>query len=172
MFLSPVLAALAAQLVFAPPNLLHPRATSVSVNVGTTYQTMDGFGFSQAFGRANDLYNLPSTQRTYALGLLFSTTAGAGFIILRNRIGSGGVGDSIEPVGTASLTASPRYAWDGNDTNQVWASQQAKNYDVTTFYADAWSAPGFMKTNDDGSDGGYLCGVTGETCSTGSWLQA
>lgn len=160
-FISLVLAALAAQLVLAAANLLHPRVTSVSVNIGTTYQTMDGFGFSQAFGRANDLHNLPSTQRSYALDLLFSTTAGADFTILRNRIGSGGVGDSIEPVGPASPTASPTYVWDGNDTNQVWVSHQARNYGVTAFYVDAWSTPGFMETNDDDSDGGYLCGVTG-----------
>jgi len=55
---------------------------AINVNVGTTYQTMDGFGFSQAFGRANDLYNLPATQRTHALDLLFSPTAGAGFTIV------------------------------------------------------------------------------------------
>jgi O-glycosyl hydrolase len=171
MLLSPILAALGSQLAFAGP-MLNPRATSVTVNVGTTYQTMDGFGFSQAFGRTNDLYNLPSTQRSYALDLLFSTTAGAGFSILRVRIGSGGAGDSIEPTAPASPTATPAYAWDGNDTNQVWVAQQAKTYGVSTFYADAWSAPGFMKTNDDQDNGGYLCGVTGETCSSGSWLQA
>jgi hypothetical protein len=50
----------------------------LQVNLGTTYQTMNGFGFSQAFGRANDLYNLPSTQRSNALDLLFSPTKGAG----------------------------------------------------------------------------------------------
>lgn len=171
MLLSPILAALGAKLVFAAPNL-KPRATSVTVNIGTTYQTMDGFGFSQAFGRANELYHLPTTQRTYALDLLFSTTAGAGFTILRNRIGSGGVGDSIEPTAPASPSATASYVWDGNDTSQVWVSQQAKSYGVTTFYADAWSAPGFMKTNDDEADGGYLCGVTSETCPSGNWMQA
>ena len=154
------------------PNFLSARATSVTVNLAQTYQTMDGFGFSQAFGRANDLYNLPSAQRTKALDLLFSTTTGAGMTILRNRIGSGGVGDSIEPTAPASPSATPTYVWDGNDTSQVWVSQQAKSYGVTTFYADAWSAPGFMKTNDNQDNGGYLCGVTGETCSSGSWLQA
>jgi O-glycosyl hydrolase len=171
MLLSPILAALGAKMVLAVPTL-NTRATSVSVDVGTTYQTMDGFGFSQAFGRANDLYNLPSTQRTYALYLLFSTTAGAGFSILRVRIGSGGASDSIEPTAPANPTATPAYAWDGNDTNQVWVAQQAKTYGVSMFYADAWSAPGFMKTNDDQNNGCYLCGVTGETCSSGSWLQA
>ena len=36
----------------------------------------------------------------------------------------------------------------------------------------AWSAPAFMETNGAVGNGGYLCGVTGETCSSGSWIQA
>ena len=62
--------------------------------------------------------------------------------------------------------------WDGSDGEQVWLSQQAASYGVTTIYADAWSAPAFMKTNGAVANGGYLCGVTGETCSSGSWIQA
>lgn len=145
---------------------------AINVNVGTTYQTMDGFGFSQAFGRANDLYNLPTTQRSHALDLLFSPTAGAGFTILRNRIGSGGSGDSIEPTSPGSPSGTPKYVWDGSDSHQVWVSQQAKAYGVTRFYANAWSAPGFMKTNGKETNGGYLCGMTGESCSSGDWMQA
>jgi hypothetical protein len=34
---------------------LKPRVTSFTVNAGTNYQKIDGFGFSQAFGRPNDL---------------------------------------------------------------------------------------------------------------------
>jgi hypothetical protein len=74
------------------------RATGITVNLDQSYQTMDGFGFSQAFGRASDLYNLEGSLRTYALDLLFNTTTGAGMTILRNRVGSGGTGDSIEPT--------------------------------------------------------------------------
>lgn len=109
MLSSTILLALGSQVVSA----------AINVNVGTTYQTMDGFGFSQAFGRANDLYNLPSAQRTHALDLLFSPTAGAGFTILRNRIGSGGSGDSIEPTNPGSPSGTPKYVWDGSDTHQV-----------------------------------------------------
>jgi O-glycosyl hydrolase len=104
----------------AAPGLgIFPRANTITVDATQQYQTMDGFGFSQAFGRANDLYNLPSTQRTHALDLLFSTTNGAGMTILRNRIGSGGSGDSIEPNSPGSPSANPTYTWDGSDTHQV-----------------------------------------------------
>ncbi|KAF8289101.1 glycoside hydrolase [Clavulina sp. PMI_390] len=106
------------------------------------------------------------------LDLLFNTTTGAGLTILRNRIGSGGVGDSIEPVGPSSPSGTANYTWDGVDAGQVWFSTKAMSYGVKTFYADAWSAPGFMKTNGADSNGGYLCGVTGETCSSGDWRQA
>ncbi|KAH6675968.1 glycoside hydrolase superfamily [Halenospora varia] len=147
-------------------------SAAINVNVGTKYQTMDGFGFSEAFGRANDLYNLPSTQRTHALDLLFSPTAGAGFTILRNRIGSGGSGDSIEPTSPGSPSGTPKYVWDGSEGHQVWVSQQALTYGVTRFYTNAWSAPGFMKTNGKDTNGGYLCGVSGQSCSSGNWMPA
>jgi O-glycosyl hydrolase len=29
-----------------------------------------------------------------------------------------------------------------------------------------------MKTNGNEKNGGYLCGVTGKTCSSGDWRQA
>ena len=62
--------------------------------------------------------------------------------------------------------------WDRNDSNQVWLAQQAQAYGVETFYADAWSAPGFMKTNGRDDQGGWLCGVAGKTCSSGNWINA
>lgn len=147
------------------------NALTATINTGQTYQTMDGFGFSQAFGRANDLYNLNSSQRQYALDLLFSPTKGAGMTILRNRIGSGS-SDSIEPTSPGSPNATPQYKALGTDSNQVWVTQQAVRYGVKTVYADAWSAPGFMKTNNDQANGGYLCGVRNTNCASGNWMQA
>ena len=54
----------------------------------------------------------------------------------------------------------------------MWFSKQAISYGVKTIYADAWSAPGFMKTNCNEANGGYLCGTTGHSCSSGDWRQA
>ncbi|KAG8913968.1 hypothetical protein FRC00_001166 [Tulasnella sp. 408] len=146
--------------------------TTVTVNVGSLLQQIDGFGVSQAFGRASQFQNLTDGPRTQGLDYLFSTTTGAGLTIIRNRIGSGGAGDSILPTSPGSPTATPSYVWDGVDAGQVWFSQAAMSYGVKTIYADAWSAPGFMKTNGDQGNGGYLCGVTGETCASGDWRQA
>lgn len=146
--------------------------TSVRVDLTTTYQKIDGFGFSGAFGRASEFQALSSTAQKQGLDLLFSTTTGAGLTIVRNRIGSNGTGDSIEPTSPGSPTATPTYVWDDVDRGQIWLSQQAMSYGVSTFYADAWSAPGFMKTNGQDVAGGYLCGTTGHTCSSGDWRQA
>ncbi|KAJ0123351.1 glycoside hydrolase family 30 protein [Diaporthe amygdali] len=147
--------------------------TAITVNLGTTYQQIDGFGFSQAFGRAKEFQNLgTSPAKQQGLDYLFNTTTGAGFTIIRNRIGSGGSGDSILPTSPGSPSGTPTYVWDNDDSGQVWLSQQAMSYGVKTIYADAWSAPGFMKTNNDQSNGGYLCGTTGHSCSSGDWRQA
>ena len=59
------------------------------------------------------------------------------------------------------------------DQGQLWFAQQIKaDYGVTNVFADAWSAPPFMKTNDSADNGGTLCGVPGATCSSGDWRQA
>ncbi|KAJ7719931.1 glycoside hydrolase [Mycena metata] len=152
---------------------LERRATSISVNLGTTFQEMDGFGVSQAFGRANDIFNAAASAQTQALNLLFSPTSGAGLTILRNRIGNGNTAsDSILPTSPGSPSATPNYQFDNNDSSQIWLSQKAIGFGVKTFYADAWGAPYFMKTNGAVGGGGSLCGVSGATCSSGNWMQA
>lgn len=149
-------------------------ASTVSINGATTYQTVDGFGVSEAFGQANSIHGLTGTAQRQALDLLFNTSTGAGFSILRNQITSGS--DSIEPNSPGSPSATPTYVWDANsdatDEGQLWLAKQAKSYGVTDFYNDAWSAPGFMKTNGSNDNGGSLCGTPGATCGSGDWRQA
>ncbi|CAK5284600.1 unnamed protein product [Mycena citricolor] len=146
--------------------------TTVTVQSGTTFQTMDGFGFSEAFGHAQQIMGYPAAEAKATLDLLFDRNIGAGLTIVRNRIGSGGAGDGILPTSPGCPTCAPTYVWDGVDAGQVWFAQQAMTYGVKTFYADAWSAPGFMKTNNNEANGGSLCGVTGATCASGDWKQA
>lgn len=146
-------------------------ASSVTIDNATMYQTIDGFGFSEAFGRAASMHQATPDVQKQMLDLLFSTTSGAGFTIVRNIINSDSSG--IEPTGPASATAPPQYVWDGSDSSQVWLAQQAQRYGVRQIYADAWSAPGYMKTNGDQANGGTLCGAPGAAaCSTGDWRQA
>jgi glucuronoarabinoxylan endo-1,4-beta-xylanase len=166
--------ALGAPLVVVPPAA--SAATTVAVDGSRMFQTMDGFGVSAAFGAASLVQNLGDTPaRRQALDLLFSPTAGAGFSILRNLIPSDAA-HTIEPNRPASPSATPAYVWNASsqtvDWSQLWFTRQARSYGVSTIYADAWSAPGFMKTNNNEASGGNLCGTPGASCASGDWRQA
>lgn len=170
--------------VSALPEVL-PRdlsaSTTITIDTSKTYQTIDGFGFSEAFQRANLIVNLPAARQASILDLLFNTTTGAGFSILRTGVGSSPDSSSDHmnsilpknPGGPDKVTiGGSAYTWDGKDSGQVFVAKKAKDYGVTTFYANAWSAPGYMKTNNNENNGGYLCGVSGETCASGDWKKA
>jgi O-glycosyl hydrolase len=139
---------------------------------------MDGFGVSETFQRANQMHALSATLQRQSLDLLFNTTSGAGFSILRNGIGSSPDSSSdhmvsIQPKSPGGPKASPKYIWDANDNSQVWLSTEAvQTYGIKTVYANAWSAPGYMKTNNNDANGGSLCGVSGASCTSGDWKQA
>jgi O-glycosyl hydrolase len=151
------------------------QAPDVVIDGGTRYQQITGFGASEAFGEAGVVMNAPATLQQQTLNLLYSRTSGAGLTILRNEI-SADVGTTIEPTAPSSPSATPTYlplsAID-QDQGQLWWAQTIKaDYGVTNVFADAWSAPAFMKTNDSVDNGGTLCGVPGATCASGDWRQA
>tara|TARA_R110002060_G_scaffold17699_2_gene24524 strand:+ start:1461 stop:2093 length:633 start_codon:yes stop_codon:yes gene_type:complete len=161
----------------APETHLQKRAVTLTVDVSKTYQTIDGFGFSEAFQRANQIVNLPTAKQRMVLDVFFNTTSGAGMSILRNGIGSSSdsrsdLMNSILVTKMSSPSATPNYTWDGKDSGQLFVSKEAQKYGVKTFYANAWSAPPFMKTNNNENNGGYLCGVSGQNCASGDWKQA
>jgi O-glycosyl hydrolase len=139
----------------------------VTIDLTKKYQIMDGFGISGAFQRANLIVNLQQPKQREVLDLLFNTTTGAGFSIVRNGIGStpNSNKDYMNtilpkcPATPAEVTVNYSYVWDGKDSGQLFLSQRAQEYGVNTFYADAWSAPGCMKTNNQDTNGGQLCGV-------------
>ncbi|KAI1289104.1 glycoside hydrolase family 30 protein [Xylaria venustula] len=165
-------------MALATPDLA-PRqsSTTVTINLDQKYQTIDGFGCSEAFQRAVQMSKQSAAAQQYTLDLLFSTTNGAGLSILRNGIGSSPDMSSdhmvsIAPKSPGGPSATPQYVWDGSDNKQLWVSQEAVKRGVRTIYADAWSAPGYMKTNGNDANGGSLCGVGGASCSSGDWRQA
>jgi O-glycosyl hydrolase len=160
----------AALLAVGPP----ASATgTITINGGTTYQTITGFGASEGFGEASALLN--SGGASTALNYLFGQTGGAGLTILRNEI-SADSGSTIEPNAPSSPSATPTYlplSSIGNDQGQLTLAQDIKSqYGVTNVFADAWSAPAFMKVNNSTSGGTALCGLSGATCSSGNWVQA
>jgi O-glycosyl hydrolase len=117
----------------------------------------------------------PASVRQQVLSLLYSPARGAGLTILRNEI-SADAGFTIEPKAPSSPSAKPSYltlAEIGQDQGQLWFAKQIKaDYGVSDVFADAWSAPAFMKTNDSAIDGGTVCGVPGTSCQGGDWRQA
>jgi O-glycosyl hydrolase len=149
-------------------------ADTASINGATTYQTIAGFGASEAFGEAATVMNASSSVQQQTLDALYSPTNGAGLTILRNEIGATN-GNTIEPNNPGGPNATPNYlslAQINQDMGQLWFAQQIKSrYGVTNIYADAWSAPGYMKTNNSVSGGGQVCGA-GASCSSGDWRQA
>jgi O-glycosyl hydrolase len=135
------------------PGLDTRQAVTIAVDSSKTFQTMDGFGISEFYGRAGNIKSLAAAAQKQTLDLLFDPTTGAGFSILRNGIGSGpSSGFSIEPNSPGSPTGTPKYQWDGSDNNQVWLTKEAQARGLKYIYADAWSAPGFMKTNGKDSN--------------------
>ena len=77
------------------------------------------------------------------------------------RFGLGGATDPGDPI-----------SGPGDYHEQIWLGKLAEEFGVRQFYADAWSAPAQDKTNDSLDNGGYLCGVPGETCASGDARQA
>lgn len=157
----------------AVPSPAHAAATA-TVDGTRTHQQIEGFGFSEAFGRAQIMHGsqgLPEAKQREILDLLLSPSSGAGLSILRLHIVST-ASSSIQPTNPGGPNATPRYVWNRDDESQVWLAQQAKAYGVNRFYANAWSAPGYMKTNGDEANGGTLCGLPGASCAGGDWRRA
>lgn len=154
-------------LVMAAPASAAPggsaRATQagsvvVTVDPGQVHQRIDGFGFTEAF-REPVITALPAAEQQQLGALLFSAKSGAGMSIV--RFGLGGATDPGDPI-----------SGPGDYQEQLWLGKLAEQFGVRQFYADAWSAPAQLKTNDSLDNGGYLCGVPGETCASGDARQA
>jgi glucuronoarabinoxylan endo-1,4-beta-xylanase len=150
-----------------------PAAASATatINGSAAYQRISGFGASEAFGQAQTVMNAPAATQQQVLSLLYGRS-GAALTMLRNEIPSDSAG-TIEPVAPASPSAPPAYRALGNDEGQEWFARTIqRQYGVHQFFADAWGAPAFMKTNNSDINGGTLCGVPGATCASGDWRQA
>ena len=48
-------------------------ASAITINASSKHQTIDGFGFSDAFGPASTLQTSPASQQKQMLDLLFNT---------------------------------------------------------------------------------------------------
>ncbi len=147
---------------------------TVTVDVAKKYQRIDGFGVSEGFGQAKTLMSMPASVQKQVLSLLYSPTRGAGLTILRNEI-SADKTFTIEPNAPSSPSARPSYlslADVDQDQGQMWLAKQITADYGARVFADAWSAPAFMKNNDSAINGGTVCGLPGARCKSGDWRQA
>lgn len=142
----------------APPRAAQAGSVVVTVDPGQVHQRIDGFGFTEAF-REPVITALPAAEQQQLGALLFSARSGAGMSIV--RFGLGGATDPGDPI-----------SGPGDYQEQLWLGKLAEQFGVRQFYADAWSAPAQLKTNDSLDNGGYLCGVPAETCASGDARQA
>ncbi|CAN8105556.1 unnamed protein product [Discula destructiva] len=152
-------------------------AAQISVNKSETHQVIRGTGYSEAFQRAQWVYNTMSEATQQEMfDLLHDPVTGAGFSLLRIGIGASpnSTGDhmnSIEPISPGTPDADPTYVWDRNDSSQVWWAKEVQKRGVNLFYANSWGADWYMKTTNSTDDGGYLCGTTDAPCATGDWRE-
>lgn len=188
MHFSPLVAAIMAlpilSLASASPQKSHKETSKsyLTVDPSEKHQLIEGFGISGAFQRAQLLLNVTSETQQELYDLIFSTSTGAGFSMLRNGIGSSNSSfndwmNTHQPTSPGSPDSQPQYVWDDYDSGQLALSQAAVSYGVERFYANAWSSPGFMKNNSDDANGGLLCGVEGSFsptshCNDQDWRQA
>ena len=67
--------------------------TTITVNDGTTYQTIDGFGYTLTQGSAKLISNLSATAQNSLLNELFSPSSGIGISVIRIGVGATDLSD-------------------------------------------------------------------------------
>jgi glucuronoarabinoxylan endo-1,4-beta-xylanase len=149
------------------------------VDLGTTHQKMDGFGFCQGFGRARILggsEGLPPERTHEVLDLLFGTD-GAAVSMLRLCIGCSpadgpGTMKSIAHTDPGGPDQPLIYDWDGDDCGQVWLAREAVRYGVRRIFAHPLSAPAYMMRDRPDGPGGLVQGMPGTPPAAGDWRPA
>ena len=141
-----------ANLTFAPDSGSNP--TTVDVDMGITYQQIDGFGASLTDSSAYLICNkLTVAQRDTLLNNLFSPTTGIGISFLRQPMGA----SDFSSIGNYSYDDMPAGQTDPNLTNFnithdlqciIPLLKQIKTINpALKLMANPWSPPGWMKTS-------------------------
>ncbi|MGL4737853.1 MAG: glycoside hydrolase family 30 protein, partial [Cellulosilyticaceae bacterium] len=111
------------------------------INWSQTYQSIDGFGVSQAEW-SDAIYECPEPARSQIMDLLF-TQDGIDLDIFRGEL----FPTFATTPGAYDFTGRP---------DQVWIMQQARDRGVDKIISTTWSPPAWMKTNNQTTNGGYL----------------
>lgn len=125
-------------------------ASAVTVDGDTVYQTIDGFGVSEAFHQSNNIARLGDTKKKEIYELLFSTTKGAGFSIFRSILGDGGTWGNADDGPNKTMQPSEN-TWDwteSNDDQLAMYKEIRDEYGIKKLLYTVWSPPAWMKTNN------------------------
>lgn len=125
-------------------------STIITVNPATTYQTIDGFGFSLTEGSAEVISSLTIYQQNLLMSELFDRSTGLGISVLRIGIGSTDLSSLAYTYNeTAGDVNMANFSLSGPDLTYlipVLKKALAINPDIKIL-ATPWTAPRWMKSN-------------------------
>jgi glucuronoarabinoxylan endo-1,4-beta-xylanase len=130
-------------------------APGVTLDWGTSYQTIDGFGVSEAFHQSNNIALLGETKQKEIYDLLFSTSKGAGFSIFRSILGDGGTwGNATDGPNKTMQPSATTWDWKESNDDQIPMIRDIQSlYGIKNILYTAWSPPAWMKSNGSVSRG-------------------
>ncbi len=119
-------------------------STVINVNEGTTYQSIDGYGFTLTQGSAKVIAGMSASAQSALLNELFSPSSGIGISIVRIGIGATDLSDYAYSYrdGASFSLAGPDLTY----TIPILKKILAINSSIKVL-ATPWSAPMWMKTN-------------------------
>jgi len=125
--------------------------STVTVNAGTTYQTMDGFGYTLTEGSCEVISGMAATQQNQLLNDLYNPTTGLNANVIRISIGASDLSSSSYSYNeTSGDTNMNNFSLNGPDLTYlipIIKKIQLINPNIKIL-ATPWSAPRWMKTNN------------------------
>ncbi|MHC0442973.1 RICIN domain-containing protein [Flavobacterium sp. 3-210] len=124
--------------------------STVTVNAGTTYQTMDGFGYTLTEGSAEVISGMAATQQNQLLNDLYNPTTGLNASVIRISIAASDLSSSSYSYNeTSGDTNMNNFSLNGPDLTYlipIIKKIQLINPNIKIL-ATPWTAPRWMKTN-------------------------
>ncbi|MFB3386537.1 RICIN domain-containing protein [Flavobacterium sp. LAR06] len=125
--------------------------STVTINAGTTYQTMDGFGYTLTEGSCEVISGMAATQQNQLLNDLYNPTTGLNASVVRISIGASDLSSSSYSYNeTSGDTNMNNFSLSGPDLTYlipIIKKIQLINPNIKIL-ATPWSAPRWMKTNN------------------------
>ncbi|MCV9926583.1 RICIN domain-containing protein [Flavobacterium sp. LS1R49] len=125
--------------------------STVTINTGTTYQTMDGFGYTLTEGSAEVITAMAATQQNALLNDLYNPTTGLNANVVRISIGASDLSSSSysynETAGDVNMNNFSLAGPDATYLIPIIKKILLINPNIKIL-ATPWSAPRWMKTNN------------------------